>query len=125
MMRRSIATIASEKDRHNRQEQEKKSHLECSACSQDLNLPASLLQLSKIRTIMGVEMAAEYSTIDGVIGLIVLMAYLVIVTLGCMFSSTALIYSEWMGGKMRYPLLSFISVMLHPLLTLWGNEKFV
>jgi len=70
---------------------------------------------------MDTEMAAEYSTIDGVIGLIVLMAYLVILTLGFMFSSTALIYSEWMGGKMRYPLLGFMSVMLHPLFTMWGK----
>jgi len=66
-------------------------------------------------------MVAEYSTIDGIIGLIVLVAYIFIVTLAFMFSSTAIIYSEWMGGKMRHPLLAFVSNMLHPLFALWGK----
>jgi len=67
------------------------------------------------------QLAAEYSTIDGIIGLIVLVAYIFIITLVFMFSSTAIIYSEWMGGKMRHPLFSFIANMLHPLFALWGK----
>lgn len=63
--------------------------------------------------------AAEYTTMDGVIGFIVLGAYLFIMTLTLMFSSTAIIYSEWMGSKVKHPLLSFISNMLHPLFAMW------
>lgn len=64
----------------------------------------------------------EYSTVDGVIGLLMLVAGMILFSLVAMWSSTALITYSWMTGKSKNPIvLVFRSYVIPMFTTLWSK----
>jgi len=71
---------------------------------------------------MEVEMVRDqYTTFDGIIGIIVFLAGMTVLSLVMMFSSTAYIVYTWMSGKSRNPLGLVLANILSPLFALWGK----
>lgn len=68
------------------------------------------------------ETAVEYSTVDGIIGLLMLTAGLIIFSLIAMWSSTALITYTWMTGKSKNPVALVFRSYVVPMFTTLSSK---
>jgi len=63
----------------------------------------------------------EYSTSDGIIGLIVLAAVILAISIVAMWSCTALFTYTWITGKCKNPAKFLLNLFLVPLFALMGR----